>query len=258
MKHLKLYLIFLFTAFLCCPVAKAQSMNGHFLPFGLGYARETVKDNSLSPVSYSGSLGSITLGYYYQNQNWISMLDISGMAGFQHPDVSTDESIKRETTTGLGRASYRLLRRIITYKGFRLYGGILSHNLLDYRQHNRYTNSSENYAALFSYGPAFLLQRPFTVFNKNFVIQYDLGLPFGTYYLRPGYVKPFLAEKLSSKGSAFWGDYYLLDSRTDLIWLLPNGNQLRLSYNWEYTQLDVLNKLQTGLHQISLSTIFRF
>ena len=95
-------------------------------------------------------------------------------------------------------------------------------------------------------------------FNKNFVIQYDLGLPFGTYYLRPGYVKPFLAEKLSSKGSAFWGDYYLLDSRTDLIWLLPNGNQLRLSYNWEYTQLDVLNKLQTGLHQISLSTIFRF
>ncbi|WP_417612534.1 hypothetical protein [Owenweeksia hongkongensis] len=249
-----LFLTFTFTFF--CLIVKAQP-TGHYMPFSLGYGFETVKDVSLSPVSYSGKLGRIGIGYYYQNEKWISMLDIAGLAGQQYPEVNP-ESGYRNTLTILGRATYHLSRRIYTKNDWTIFAGILSHNTWDYREHSRYGNSSVNYTGLFSFGPVITVQKPFEVFSKSFTINYQLGLPFGTYYLRPGYVKPFLNEQISNKGFAFWGDYYTIDSRADLIWTLKGGNQLRLSYNWDYSQLDLLNKVQIATHQLSISTVFKF
>ena len=227
------------------------------MPFGLGYGFETVKDASLSPVSYSGSLGSISTGYYFQNEKWISQFDIAGLVGYQYPDVNR-ESGYRETLTILGRGTYNLSRRVFVKNDWTFFAGILSHNTWDYREHSRYGNSSANYTGLFSFGPVVTVQKPFELFSKNFTFSYSLGLPFGTYYLRPGYVKPYLNESIENRGFAFWGDYFALDSRTDLIWTLKSGNQLRLSYNWDYSQLDLLNKVQLATHQISISTVFKF
>lgn len=227
------------------------------MPFGLGYGFETVKDASLSPVSYSGNLGRISIGYYYQNEKWISMFDISGLAGQQYPDVNP-ESGYRNTLTILGRGTYHLSRRILNKNNWSVFAGIISHNTWDYREHSRYSNSTTNYTGLFSLGPVITLQKPFELFNKNFTLSYQLGLPVGTYYLRPGYVKPFLNESIYNKGFAFWGDYYTIDSRADLIWTLKDGNQLRLSYNWDYSQLDLLNKVQLATHQLTISTVFKF
>lgn len=237
-------------------LAKAQP-SGHYMPFGLGYGFETVKDAALSPVSYSGNLGRISIGYYYQNEKWISMLDIAGLAGEQYPGINSDIGY-RSTFTILGRGTYHLSRRVYHNNGWNIFAGILSHNTWDYREHSRYSNSTTNYAGLFSLGPVITLQKPFTLYKNNFTFCYQLGLPFATYYLRPGYVKPFLNQSIYNKGFAFWGDYYTIDSRTDLIWSFKNGNQIRLSYNWDYSQLDLLNKLQLGTHQISISTVFKF
>ncbi len=248
---LTLTLLFLFF------VGKSQSVNGHFMPFGVMYAFETVKDEALSPVSYSGSLGSLSLGYYYQNDNWISALDLNGGGGFQAPDVNRENS-PSNTTTGFARGSYQLLRRIATYKDFRFYAGVLSHNVFDFRQHNRYSNSSDNFVALFGFGTSVAVQKPFEVLNKNFMLGYTLGFPLGAYYMRPGYVKPYFLDEAGTTGFAFWGDYYILNSKTELTWIFNNGNQLRLFYNWEFTQIDVLNKSQTDMQQIGLSTIFKF
>jgi len=227
------------------------------MPFGLGYGFETVKDASLSPVSYSGHLGGAGLGYYYQNSKWISMLDINGFSGFQYPDVNREDN-NRKTLTILGNGIYHLSRKVFFKNDWSVFAGLLSHNTWDYRDHYRYGNSSSNYAGLFSFGPVATVQKPFKALNKSLVLSYRLGLPFGTYYMRPGYVKPFLNDKIENKGFAFWGDYFALDMRTDLIWVLPTGNQLRLSYNWDYSQLDVLNRMQLATHQISISTVFKF
>lgn len=234
-----------------------QQLKGHYMPFGLTYNFETVKDDALSPVSYSGSLGGMSLGYYFQNKNWISLLDVNGAGGVQKPDVNR-EGNRSSALTGISRGSYQLLRKVYSYQGYDFYAGILSHNLYDFRQHNRYSNSSDNYEAMFSFGTSVAVQKPFTLFSQKFAGQYTLGFPFGTYYLRPSYIKPYFNDKVGSKGFAFWGDYYLLNSKTELIWILKNGNQLRLFYNWEFAELDVLNKTQTDLQQIGISTIFRF
>ncbi len=243
--------------FLLFITANAQYPQGFYLPFGLVYGHETVKDNSLSPVSYSGSLAGLSLGFYSQKNKWISQLDISGLGGFQYPDLES-ETTARQTTTAFARTHYSLSRKIKDWYRFRLFAGILTHNQWDYRLHNRYGNSQENFAGLFSLGPIFTLQHPFTLWEKSFTLQYQVGLPVGTYYLRPGFVKPLTNEKVGSKGVAWWGDYYSLHSRTDLVWTFKTGNQLRLQYTWDYAQLDVLNKVQLGGHQLAISSVFKF
>ncbi len=254
MKSYRLLLILLFLSF---TIAHAQLPKGHYMPFGIVYSFETVKDDALSPVSYSGHFGGLSIGYYFQNEKWISLLDINGSGGIQHPDVNREGS-RSSTITTATRGSYQLLRKLSTYRNWTFYSGLLSHNIFDFRQHNRYGNSSDNYEALFGFGPSFAVQRPFELFNKNFAIQYTLGIPFGAYYIRPSYIKPYFGDKAGSKGFAFWGDFYTLNSKTELIWMLGNGNQLRLFYNWEFSQLDVLNKTQTEIQQIGFSTIFKF
>ena len=232
-------------------------LEGYFVPTGLGYSFQTVKDNSLSPVSYSGHLGRFHLGFYFQTEKWISQFDLYGMGGFQYPDVARDE-IFRRTTSGMARVNYSVSYKVFERNSWSFFGGLISHNLGDYRNHNRYTNNQDNFIASFALGPIFTTQRPFGVWSQDFALQYSLGLPFGCYYWRPGYVKPYTNFKISAKDWARWGDFFLLDSRSDLIWILQNNNQIRLSYTWSYTQLKAPNLVQIGGHHLTLSTVFRF
>jgi len=235
---------------------KAQT-NDHYLTFGLGYSYQTVKDDALSPVSYSGSLAHFRLGYYDVINNWISSVEMSGYGGIQKPDVAPELN-PSSTYTGLGRMIYYLAYKPYTYNNYEFYTGVVSHNTFDYRLHNRYSNSRNNFCGLASFGFNFLVRKPFKLWNNTFDVQYNLIVPFGTYYMRPGYIKPFFNDEVGSKGFAFWGDFFQLDSRTDLLWQLNNGNLLKLSYRWEYASLQVLNPYQAGSQNLSLSIIFKF
>lgn len=247
--------VFLFL--MVCSTAVAQDLRGHFMPFGLGYSFEVVKDASLSPVSYSGSLGNIKLGYIHQNDNWLSSFDLFGIGGFQKPDINREGNLSRTITFG-GRLTYSLSYKVNKSSDWSVFAGLTSTNIWDFRIHNRYNNSSSNYVGLFSMGLIGTVQKPFEFIGQNWAVQYSLGLPVGAYYLRPGYIKPFFNDGIGSKGFAFWGDYFQLDSRTELIWLRPGGNQIRLSYYWEYAQLDPLNKVQLGGHHLTISTVLKF
>lgn len=242
---------------LCFASAFGQSLEGDFIPFGQGYMHQTAKDASLSPVSYSGSLGTIKGGYYFQNKKWINLLDITGFVGFQRPTINREESLNRTFTFG-GRIQYQLAYKVYEQNDWSVFSGIYSHNLWDFRTHNRYANNRENFTGLFSLGVSSTLQKPFSIWGQNFAGQYILGLPIGSYYLRPSYILPNFNGGVGSKGFAFWGDVFIVDSRTDLIWILKNGNQIRLGYYWEYAELDLLNQVQIGGHQLTLSTVFRF
>ena len=237
--------------------AQAQLLEGHYMPFGLGYAFQTVKDAALSPVSYSGNLGAINSGYYHQDEKWLSQFDLTGFSGFQTPDVNPENNANQATLIS-ARAHYSLSYKVYEAGNWVFLAGILSHNSWDYRDVRFYANSSANYTGMFAAGLQLTAQKPFQLFGDKFGLQYGLGLPVGCYYLRPGYIKPFFAEEIASKEFAFWGDYFALDSRTDLYWKLTSSNWLRLSYQWEYTQLDVLNKVQTATHLLTVSTIFKF
>lgn len=252
-------LFFLALLALILPVnsLKGQHQEGFYMPMGFSYAYETVKDNSLSPVSYSGHFGGLHLGFYFQNEHWLSQLDLSGAGGFQYPDINREESLSR-TTTGIARGSYSLSYRLIEINDWRLFAGLLSLNSFDYRNHNRYNNSQDNYAALFSAGPIFSLQRDLELFDKGFMFQYQLGLPVGTYYMRPSYTRPYFNSAVGNKSFAWWGDYYEISSQAALAWVFSNGNQLRLAYHWDFAQLNALNKVQLATHYLALTSAFKF
>lgn len=230
---------------------------GHFMRFGLGYSYQSVLDQSMSPVSYSGHFGHIKIGYHDQNERWLSEVDINAALGLQKPDVNQEES-NSQTLSSLVRLRYSLLRKWGDWGDWRVLAGLSSLNRLDFRSHNQYVNSQVNYTSIFALGPAAGLQREFALFHENWGVQVFMDLPLAAYYLRPGYIKPFFNDQLGSKGFVGWGNYFQLNTRSDLIYYLGNGNQLRLSYDWEYTSLKPLNKVQTGTHQISVCAVFKF
>ena len=235
----------------------AQILEGHYLPFGLGYVYSTVKDQALSPVSYSGNLGSISGGYHYYNSKWISAFDISGFGAIIHPNVNRDDNPNSALAIS-ARANYSLSRKVFEKNDWHFFAGIISQNFWDYRDVRRYSNSNFNFDAFFSLGPIITIQKPFSLWKQNFGIQYTLAVPVVTYAWRPGYIKPLLAGKISNKEFYSWGDYYNLDSRTELYWKVSHDNYIKLSYQWEYTQLNPINKLQMANHILTLSTLFKF
>jgi hypothetical protein len=236
--------------------ARAQP-SGDYLKFGLGYAFQTVLDQSLSPVSYSGHFGQLNLGYYSQNDKWISELDLAGMGGIQKPDVLREEG-NRQTLSGLTRLRYTLARQWTDFGVWRFYAGLSSMNTFDFRNHSNYVNSQSNFTALFALGPSAGLQREFEMNERIWGLQVFVDLPVAGYYLRPGYIKPFHNDEVGSKGLVWWGEYFQVNTRTDLIFYLKNENQLRLIYNWEFIGLQPLNKIQSGTHQLSLCAVFKF
>lgn len=241
-------------AFCFCLQLSAQVQQGHFLNFGFNFTHQTVKDESLSPVSYSGPLGGLGIGYFDQNDKWLSQFEATITGAYQYPDIERDLDLS-QTTTILSRAYYSLQYEVLEKDEWHYFAGLKSHNLFDFRDHNRYTNSQSNYFASFSLGPIITVQRGFGYFSKRFQLQSGFAFPVATYQLRPGYVKPFTNSEVGDQGFAYWGDFYMLDWRSELAWLLPNGNQIELSYHWNYTELQQLNKIQLAAHQIALNVI---
>lgn len=249
--------IFAIVAIILCLTSNAQQFYGSYMPFGLGANLSISKDDALSPMSYSGVLGQMESGYLYQNKNWISSFSLSGSGGIQKPDVNR-ENHPSSTLSISARARYSLSYRITAIKSWQVFAGISSLNLWDYRGHERYSNSSFNFSGIFAAGPVFTAQREFKLFNKNWGFQYDLTVPVGSYVFRPSYIKPYFSNEIGYKSFEFWGDYFHLDSKAQLAYFLPNGNQLRLIYNWEYAQLNIPNKMQHARHSLVLSTLFKF
>jgi len=230
---------------------------GHYMPFGLGANYSIVKDDALSPMSYSGFLGQMESGYIYQNQKWISSFILSGSGGIQKPDVNREKH-PSQTLSISSRACYNLSYNVLNYKNWTFFAGLKSLNSWDFRGNERYSNSYFNFAGIFSAGPVLTAQREFQFFHKNWGFQYDFTLPLAAYTLRPSYIKPYFADKLGFRDFAFWGDYFQFDSKAQLVYFLPNHNQLRLSYTWEYAQINIPNKLQQARHALVISTLFNF
>tara|TARA_R110002072_G_scaffold158421_6_gene309363 strand:+ start:1810 stop:2577 length:768 start_codon:yes stop_codon:yes gene_type:complete len=253
----KLKLLLLLGLFFTISKSSAQIYDGHYLPFGLGYSHQTVKDNSFSPVSYSGHLGSISTGYYSQTKNWLSLLDISGFGAFLYPNVNRENNSNSAISIS-ARLIYRMSYKVYEKRNWHFFAGLVNHNIWDYRDISSFSNNSFNFNGFFSAGINLSTQKNFELWNQNFGFQYTLAIPFVTYALRPGYIKPFLAEEIGSQDFYFWSDYFALDSKTELFWKINSNNLIRLTYQWEYSQLDELNKVQVAGHHLSLSTIFGF
>lgn len=236
---------------------RSQSAQGDFLIFGPGYSYEIVKDASLSALSYSGHMGLLEIGYYSQNEKWISDLEIFAFGPYQHPVTDNEDNLSRTTTIG-ARAHYKLAYNVYTANRWQFFAGISSKNLWDYRLHNRYGNSSENFVGIFGIAPALIAQRPFELWGLHFFAQAELDVPVASYVFRPGYIKPLLGEEISVREWNSISETTSVFSKLKLGWILDNGNLINLSYRWEYALVNPRNKMQLGAHHLSITTAFKF
>lgn len=236
----------------------AQVAAKDYLEFSLGYTYQKVKDASLSPLTYGGHLGHIGLAYRSLSDRWRNEVQLQGFGAKQYPLQGSPDNFS-ETLTFAGRLHYRLSYKLSQAPGgTTIYGGIASNNLWDYRSHNRFGNSSENFTGIAAIGPSAQIQKTFHFWQQHWQLEYVLDLPLAAFVIRPGFIKPLLNDEPSTQEWAFWGDYFGLFSTTRWAWLLPNGNQIALSYQWEYAAYQPLNSVQLAGHHLALSTLFKF
>jgi hypothetical protein len=256
-------LILLFLSFF----SKGQEIfQGHYLSTGMGFNTQLFRDAFYANFRYSTYSAIAQLGYYDQNKNWQNTFYTTsgfglGKKDYQEVDNYTLENIP--TTL-----HYSLRYRVANWscETHSLWAGVLNQNSFNYRVNSNLGNSSETFAGFFSYGLSAAYQfntQSNNIFNKAkpkipWGLQFNANLPIGSYVLRPGYATQIINGELGFSRHLFWRDFFHLNLRSDFILGLQNGNQLRISYRWDYSEVSVLNQYHQGQHQILLTTYFRF
>ncbi len=246
----KLVLLFLLSALL----GHAQLERGYFLQYHLGGALQIVKDASLSPVSYSGPLGNLGIGFKHFGKHWVESFSLHGSGGLLRGDVNPGATGSALLINA--RIDYQLGYKLYRKNRWQVHAGLGNINVWDYRGVNQYANNSFNYNAFFSLGPYASLQKGFTLWNQQFNLQYETTLAAISYVLRPAYVRPALSgQNFGYQEFAFLGDLVHWQNKTELYWKISTENHLALGYRWEYMQLDVPNKIQLAQHYLTLSIL---
>jgi hypothetical protein len=241
------------------------SFSGDFLSFGLGAIAETFRDEFYAPFNYEGFSGIAELGYYFQNENWQNTLYLGG--GFGVASSPYQGAIENSINQLPAYLHYSLRYKVWqnATKKHLVFAGLLSQNTWNYRTNNRFSNSSQSIAGLFSYGLSASYQ--LTAIGEKWLykkqaspwaLQVDLNLPVGSYVIRPGYVSQYVGSDFGLSEHLNWSSFFHLNISTALVYQLPNGNQLRLLYRWDYTQVHEANLFQQAQHQLLLSTHFKF
>jgi hypothetical protein len=239
---------------LCGWHTSAQSLKGYYLQYHLGGARQIVKDQSLSPVSYSGSLGTMGIGFRHFGKRWLENFSLYGSGGILTNDVTPDAPGSALLLNA--RVDYQVAYRVYTKNLWAIHAGLGNINVWDYRGVNQYANNSFNYNAFFSAGPYASFQKGFSLWNQEFNLQYETTVALISYVLRPSYVRPSISGRnFGYEAFASLNNMFHWQNRTELYWKISTENYLLLGYRWEYMQLEVPNKIQLAQHYITLSMV---
>lgn len=256
----------LFSFYVSSSVLKAQNVyEGTFLNSGIGYHTELFYDAFYADFAYQTQNIIGKLGFTDQQGNWQNILNSTagyglGRARFEDRDFT----LQNVPINVMYCLRYRLLGRV--NHEHQLWAGLSNINTFNVRQNTAFSNSRVNVAGLFSYGLSANYQ--WQTASKNILkpegekvhwgLDFSLNLPVGSYVIRPGFTRQIENDDFGLTQHLFWSDFFHLNLKTGLVLGLANKNQVRLSYQWDYTQINKLNLYQQGQHQIIISTHFKF
>lgn len=158
----------------------------------------------------------------------------------------------------------------------RLYGGGAISALFQFRVNPAFMNNAFTRELCFELGSAAALEKDFKVkaktfklfgktFNKeekNYTFHFRANIPLMSYIDRPTYVvvepsETILANMFDGKVEGFYR-FFHLQTRTEISKHLKNGNQVRLSYYWDFMHYNPGNNaLALARHSVLFSIIFR-
>jgi hypothetical protein len=246
-------------AFFCANLQAQSLFEGEYILFGLGGQMENFKDDLVSPLKYRGYSGAAAIGWHSQHGAWQNNLDGHIAIGLQSPAALNDAS--NQTTTISGSINYNLRYRIINREKQALFLGLCSANLIGFRQHNLYRNSSLSFSNFISYGlsASWQYQPQLKIWNVKipFAWQTEFNFPLASYLIMPGYNRQFFNDKAGLRKHSFIGDFWHLEFLHNLVYPLSNGNQVRLSYHWNYAEYNGLNYLAQAQHYLMFHLLFK-
>lgn len=248
------FLLFLLLPFL----GLSQSLEGNYLVTGLGGQFERYNDEFLSPNRYSGWGGSMVLGWHHLNDKWVDKLDIRGEGGWQNIEGL---NASNQTLSVAGRLHYSLAYQVYRHQIGRLFAGLQSANYFGLRQHNQFQNSAYSNTGFFSYGPSlsYLIEAPKTwpSILPRLAWQSSAFIGIGSVLMRPAFTRPYRDGLPALIEHQFLGEMQHWEFRHNLIYRLKNGNQIRLSYQWNYQSSAIGQAQSMGSHTAEIQLFFK-
>lgn len=244
------------------PVHRYQSI-------GLSY--RTTRDEALSPLRFDGPGISFASSRWKYNEGWLwqSAFGAGGSLLSNEPASSVlSEAAFRYSLTPLKSVELGQDNRW----GFWL--GPEAGMLLHLRMHSRNTNNIAAYDWAAHMGVSGMLTFKFKLWNRPFALGNQLQLPLLFVYARPPFawgIPPGIYEEqegawkeafafgalnhIFSVGNQLYFDFYLGKRKNSR---LVRYRAYRLSYSWNYFQVNTINTVQTGGHRLSLSRALSF
>lgn len=166
---------------------------------------------------------------------------------------------------------YYYLRKIhqLNFLPIDLYLGGSFYTFGNLRTHNRYGNNAYNYDVSSGLNISFLADYPFELFKRKFKLNYRALSPFYAYNVRPSFASSLPSGFLDQSGSNFKdavssghhatvNKFFRWNNEFELQFYLKNNNAIKLTYIWDYYQMNDIHLVQVATHSLLIGTMFKF
>ncbi len=236
--------------------------------FGGGWEVGGLRDRGISPLYYSGHHALARAGYYYISDSTLAGISTNFSWGriipaiYPGPDGSEMKSIR-------GSLDFRLLRYAGNLFGekIRLHAGGTMASSFGFYEHNNLMNSARKSYSFSTINVTGSLSGDINITGRDFRVSFTAGIPVLSFIVRPAhsYIKPDgfldhntgkLRSLFSSIETASMKSYTGAGTEISVEHTLDSGNKVRLAYRWQYSDHRSVNRLETGMHGISVKTLF--
>lgn len=238
------------------PVKKKKEWNT-FLDLGVGISRHKIRDESTSPLRYSGRLWNLSGSYIQENNNRFWRLYGGFSSGNIRKTVS-GSTFLATSYNGFGGMSVLFGLKNQSEKKIKMFVGGDAMWTGDFRINFNFQNASYNYNLTTGIGPSFLTQYHFGWNAKksklgfikwkrkerHLKLSYQVSLPLFYHFIRPDYsvIKDFTNGETGASGFdnpqiSFIGDVIKFNMRTELFYYFENGNGIKLGYMWDFAKV---------------------
>lgn len=230
-----------------------------------GLSLSTMRDEALSPLLYGG------LGFFYTNHTYkfkpkVMVHPQWGISSVSFTNAQS-ESLLSQTTFEYIHARHQPIA--LANENVKLYAGGYVSGLLNLKLHPENVNNILSYELAASVGPSGMVQFPFTLFGKHFVVSDELRFPLLSLLGNTPYAWPLPTtfDEEGTLGDAFavgsWGRLFRLTNEVNVDFHRRVRRRkktvkrvaYRLSYRWEFVSVAQPNVYQSGTHSLSLARI---
>jgi hypothetical protein len=237
------------------------------MALGFGGVYQTVQDQAISPLIYSG-LGYSPLLNFTKNKagryaEVRMQASFSKLRNTEYPDLS--ERVKSIRAV----IDYRQMFRFTAIRNERYQtfaGGMLS-GQFSYRNAPQLAGSASAYDYATTLGLAGRITKKSAIKDRDGLLAIDIAIPVLAVVARPGYLNRTTAleetklkfgDYLSTTEAGFFSKFLRLNTRVSYTYPLTNGNALGFGYSWDYHQVNHKTEAKLAEHTLFMFLMFNY